>query len=118
MTNPAVREALADAREIELTVTGRKSGRQSSRPVWFVQQDDSMFLMPVTGSDSDWYKNVRRTPMVEIARNGMALSTSATPITDADRVRRIEEMFRAKYGSEQVDSYYPKRDVAVQVALG
>ncbi|MEO3778204.1 nitroreductase/quinone reductase family protein [Micromonospora sp. B11E3] len=117
MTNAAVRDALSDAREIELTHTGRRSGRQISHPVWFVQQDDSVFLMPITGSDSDWYKNVRRTPRVEIARDGMAVSTSATPITDADRVRRVEEMFRAKYGADQVDAQYPKRDVAVQVAL-
>lgn len=117
MTNPAVREALADAREIELTVTGRRSGRQISHPVWFVQQDDSVFLMPVTGSDSDWYKNVRHTPRVEIATDGVAVATDATPITDADRVRRVEEMFRAKYGSDQVDRLYPKRDVAVRVAL-
>ena len=117
MTNPAVRDALADAREIELTVTGRRSGRQISCHVWFVQQDDNVFLMPLAGSDSDWYKNVRHTPRVEIARDGMALATDATPVTDAERVRRVEEMFRAKYGSDQVDALYSRRDVAVRIAL-
>ena len=31
-------KALKDADEIELTVTGRSSGRPISRPVWFVQE--------------------------------------------------------------------------------
>lgn len=113
----AVREALEGVREIELTVTGRKTGRQITHPVWFVQEEESAFLVPITGSDSDWYKNVRQTPMVQVAANGTALSTTATPITDADRVNHVVEMFREKYGSEQVDTAYPKRDVAVQVSL-
>ena len=114
----AIRDALQGVREVEITVTGRKTGRQISHPVWFVQEEDSVFLMPVTGSDSDWYKNVRRTPMLQLAANGTALSSSATPITDADRVNHVVQLFREKYGAEKVESYYPKHDVAVQVPLG
>lgn len=43
-------DALQSTRKIELTVTGRKSGRESSRPVWFVQEGDKLFLLPVGGS--------------------------------------------------------------------
>ncbi|MGW5667074.1 nitroreductase/quinone reductase family protein [Micromonospora sp. NPDC003776] len=114
----AVWEALDGVGEVELTVTGRKTGRQISRPVWFVLEDDSVFLVPVTGSDSQWYKNVQQTPMVELTVNGTALSSSATPITDASRVNHVVDMFRAKYGPDQIDSLYPKHDVAVQVPLG
>ncbi|PZG21463.1 DUF2255 domain-containing protein [Micromonospora craterilacus] len=117
MTN-AIGDALQGVREVELTVTGRKTGRQISRPVWFVLDEDSVFLVPVTGSDSEWYKNVRQTPMVQLAANGSALSSSATPITDADRVDHVVTMFRDKYGAEQFASYYPKHNVAVQVPLG
>ncbi|SCL20176.1 deazaflavin-dependent oxidoreductase, nitroreductase family [Micromonospora rhizosphaerae] len=113
----AVREALEGVNEVELTVTGRKTGRQISRPVWFVQEEESMFLMPITGSDSHWYKNVRQTPMVQVAANGMALNTTATPITEPDRVHHVEAMFRDKYGPDQVEQHYPKRDVAVQLSL-
>ncbi|MBQ0903133.1 nitroreductase/quinone reductase family protein [Micromonospora sp. U21] len=114
----AIRDALEGVSEIDLTVTGRKTGRQISHPVWFVQEEESLFLVPITGSDSDWYKNVQRTPMIQVASNGTALSTSATPITDGDRVNHVVEMFRDKYGADQVEAHYPKRDVAVQVALG
>ena len=41
-------KALNDADEIELTTTGRTSGRESSRPVWFIQQGENVYLLPVT----------------------------------------------------------------------
>jgi hypothetical protein len=53
--------ALETASELELTVTGRKSGRDISNPVWFVQQDETLYLLPVGGADSDWYRNVLKT---------------------------------------------------------
>ncbi|MBX7268755.1 nitroreductase family deazaflavin-dependent oxidoreductase [Micromonospora sp. Llam7] len=117
MTN-AIGDALQDVREVELTVTGRRTGRQITHPVWFVQEDDNVFLVPVTGSDSQWYKNVRQTPMVQLAVDGTALSSSATPITEADRVDHVVTMFRDKYGADQIASLYPRHDVAVQVPLG
>ncbi|MFG2058596.1 nitroreductase/quinone reductase family protein [Micromonospora sp. NPDC048930] len=114
----AIWDALDGVREVEITVTGRKTGRQISHPVWFVLDQDSVFLVPVTGSDSQWYKNVRQAPMIELSANGTALSSSATPITDADRVNHVVEMFRQKYGADQIEALYPKHDVAVQVPLG
>jgi len=53
--------ALKKDREIELTVTGRKSGKPISRPVWFVLREKELLLLPVTGTDSEWYKNVLQT---------------------------------------------------------
>jgi hypothetical protein len=47
-------EALKNTDEIEITVTGRKSGRRISNPVWFVHQAEKLYLLPVKGSDSDW----------------------------------------------------------------
>lgn len=114
----AIRDALQGVQEVEITVTGRRTGRQLSTPVWFVQEEDSVFLVPITGSDSNWYKNVRQTPFIRLSANGTALSSSATPITDADRVEHIVAMFCEKYGADQVAAYYPKHDVAVQVPLG
>ncbi|MER7888195.1 nitroreductase/quinone reductase family protein [Micromonospora sp. NPDC048909] len=118
MSTEAVMDAFDGEQEIEITVTGRKSGRQISHPVWFVQEEQSMFLVPVTGSDSDWYKNVSRTPMIRVAANGTAVNAPATPITEPDQVDHVVAMFRDKYGADRVESYYPKHDVAVQVPLG
>ena len=40
-----LKRLLGDKNEIELTVVGRKSGRKSSRAVWFVLEGDS--LIPI-----------------------------------------------------------------------
>jgi hypothetical protein len=40
------RKALNETDEVEITVPGRTSGRRTSRPVWFVQQGDMVYLPP------------------------------------------------------------------------
>jgi deazaflavin-dependent oxidoreductase (nitroreductase family) len=109
--------ALQTASELELTVTGRKSSRDISNPVWFVQEDETLYLLPVGGADSDWYRNVLETPTIRVGAGGIEASADATPITDRETVNAVVEKFRAKYGAADVDRYYPKRDVAVEVPL-
>src|SRR6185295_17844578 len=60
-------KALQGTEEIELTVTGRVSGNKSTRPVWFVLEGKTLYLLPVQGSDSEWYKNVLKHPTLTLA---------------------------------------------------
>ena len=101
--------------EITLTTRGRASGRESSRPVWFVRDGEALYLLPITGSDSQWYKNALRTPAIRLSARGAEEAGQATPITDAAKVAEVIERFSAKYGASNVERYYPKRDVAVEV---
>ena len=110
-------EALKNTDEIEITVTGRKSGRRISRPVWFVHEGERLYLLPVKGSDSDWYKNILKTPAMRLNVGGKEWSVEARPLTDKVKVRDIVEKFRNKYGADQVKKYYSKFDVAVEVPL-
>ena len=64
--NDALKDRLSRSREIHITVTGRKSGRTISIPVWFVLDDDKLYLLPVQGSDTQWYKNVLKNPSIRI----------------------------------------------------
>ena len=110
-------QALASTRELEITVTGRTTGRTISLPVWFVHEGSTLYLLPVKGSNSDWYKNVRRTPTMTLSARGTALTVQARPVTDPHQVRGIVEKFRAKYGAADVQRYYTTFDVAVEVGL-
>jgi deazaflavin-dependent oxidoreductase (nitroreductase family) len=114
---PARKDALKDRlsryREINITVTGRKSGRTISIPVWFVLEDDKLCLLPVQGSDTQWYKNVLKNPSIRIDARGAAAEFNVVPITDATRVSSVVQKFRAKYGANDVKKYYSKFDVAV-----
>ena len=118
MTDEEFMNALDSSGEIELTVTGRRTGREISIPVWFVREGDRLYLVPVRGSDSDWYNNVLKVPTIRLGAGEAQLTARATPITDPAKVAEIVDKFRAKYGTQEVAAYYPKRDVAVEVPLG
>jgi deazaflavin-dependent oxidoreductase (nitroreductase family) len=117
MANEDFSKALESSREIELTVTGRKSGREISLPVWFVRDGEKLYLVPVRGSDSDWYRNVLKEPTIRLTAGDAQLTARATPITDTAQVGEILNQFRAKYGAQDVEAYYPRQDAAVEVPL-
>ena len=108
-----LKDRLSQSREIKITVTGRKSGRSISNPVWFVLEDDKLYLLPVQGSDTQWYKNVLKKPSIRIDARGTGAEFNVVPITDAKEVAAVAEKFRAKYGAGDVKKYYSKLDVAV-----
>ena len=111
--NDALKDRLSRYREINLSVTGRKSGRTISQPVWFVFDDDKVYLLPVRGSDTQWYKNVLKDPSIRIDARGADAEFRAVPITDQAQVSAVVEKFRTKYGASDVKKYYSKFDVAV-----
>jgi deazaflavin-dependent oxidoreductase (nitroreductase family) len=111
--NDALKDRLSRHREINITVTGRKSGRTISIPVWFVSEDDKLYLLPVQGSDTQWYKNVLKKPSIRIDADGAVAELQVVPVTDAKQVSSVVEKFRAKYGTNDVKKYYSKFDVAV-----
>lgn len=53
MVKVDLEQRLKRANEITLSVKGRKSGRDISRPVWFVHAGSTMYLLPVQGSDTN-----------------------------------------------------------------
>jgi deazaflavin-dependent oxidoreductase (nitroreductase family) len=111
--NDALKNRLSRSREITISVTGRKSGRSISIPVWFVLDDDKLYLLPVNGSDTQWYKNVLKTPSIRIDAGGVEANFKAVPATDPKQVSSVVEKFRHKYGANDVKKYYSKFDVAV-----
>ena len=108
-----LRDRLARFREINITVTGRKSGRTISNPVWFVLDEDKLYLLPVQGSNTQWYKNVLKNPSIRVNSRGAQGEFQAVPITDSAPVSSVVEKFREKYGANDVKKYYSKFDVAV-----
>ena len=111
--NDALKDRLSRSREITITVTGRKSGRAISIPVWFVWEDEKLYLLPVHGSDTQWYKNVLNNPTIRVGARGAEAEVKVVLVTEATQVSSVIEKFRAKYGTGDVKKYYSKFDVAV-----
>jgi deazaflavin-dependent oxidoreductase (nitroreductase family) len=111
--NDSLKDRLSRFREINISVTGRKSGRSISIPVWFVLEDQKLYLLPVYGSDTQWYNNVLKNPSIRIDARGAEAKVKVVFITDATQVSSVVEKFRHKYGASDVKKYYSKFDVAV-----
>jgi deazaflavin-dependent oxidoreductase (nitroreductase family) len=116
-SNDALKSRLSRLNEITITVTGRTSGRAVSIPVWFVLEGDNLYLLPVQGSDTQWYKNVLKNSSLRIDAGGDAAELKAVPVTDLKQVSSIVEKFRAKHGPSDVKKYYTKFDVAILAPL-
>ena len=113
-----LKDRLARYRQVRITVIGRKSGRIISVPVWFVLEGgNKLYLLPVQGSDTQWYKNILHNPKVRILARDTEAKFLAKPITDGKVMKSVVEEFRAKYGAEDVKKYYSKLDVAVLIDL-
>ncbi|MGB7635826.1 MAG: nitroreductase/quinone reductase family protein [Nitrososphaeraceae archaeon] len=117
MSKADLHRRLNSANEITLSVKGRKSGKNIPRPVWFAYEGNTLYLLPVQGSDTSWYKNLLVDPTLKISVNGIEISARGKPITDSNGVDDIVRKFKSKYGEGDVKRYYTKFDVAVEVTL-
>jgi hypothetical protein len=117
MSKADLHQRLDRVSELTLSVKGRKSRREIPRPVWFVHEHNTLYLLPVQGSNTNWYKNLLANPTLKISVNGIEASAEGKPITDSNRVGDIIRKFKSKYGEGEVKKYYTKFDVAAEVPL-
>jgi deazaflavin-dependent oxidoreductase (nitroreductase family) len=117
-SNNDLKDRLSRYRQIKISVIGRKSGRTISIPVWFVLEGEKLYLLPVQGSETQWYKNVLQNPSIRIDARGAEAEFRAAPVRGAKAVSSIVEKFCEKYGAKDVKKYYSKFDVAVVVEVG
>jgi len=96
--NDVLRDRLSRYRQINIHVTGRKSGRTFSIPVWFVLDDQNLYLLPVQGSDTQWYKNVLKNPLLEIDVREAEAELRAVPVTEAKQVASVVEKSATSMG--------------------
>lgn len=101
----SIKDHLSRSREVTISVIGRTSGRTISIPVWFVFEDNKLYLLPVHGSDTERYKNVLKNPKIRIEAGGAEAELKVAPTTDAKQVLSVGEKFRAKYGAADVKKY-------------
>lgn len=116
--NKELKDRLSRSSEITISVTGRKSGRIISNPVWFVAEDGKLYLLPVKGADTQWYKNVLKKPSIRVRAGDAEAEFEVVPVRDAKQVSSVVEKFWAKYGAGDIKKYYSKLDVALVTQIG
>ena len=100
----AIRTALERDLVIDITTTGRKTGRPRRKEIWFHQVDGQLYI---TGSPGrrDWYANLLANPAFtfHLKRSvRVDLSARALPILDKARRRdifqKMQERFQGRMG--------------------
>ncbi|MCL5067305.1 MAG: hypothetical protein M1368_03000, partial [Thaumarchaeota archaeon] len=72
-------------------------------------------IVPVKGTDSNWFKNLAKDPSIELAVDDSTISSKASLVRDSNQAKQVIEKLIAKYKSEWSESYYTKRDAFVEV---
>ena len=91
---------------IELTTTGRKTGKEHTKPIWFVVSDGKIIVQAGKDGKADWYQNLLETPAALVRRDGYLFRVRAKPVTDPARVEAIHRMFLDKYTSAWLLSFF------------
>lgn len=89
--NEQIRQALEKDRVIDITTTGRTSGRPSRVEMWFHNLDGEIYISGSPGT-RDWYANMLVNPDFTFHLKGSVtadLPARATPITDPDARQSI-----------------------------
>ena len=76
-----------------LTVTGRRTGRPRQRPVRAVRCDDRLYSVAMLGERSDWLRNIRKRPRVEVKIGGNHYAGLAREVSDPFERREAIEAY-------------------------
>ena len=111
-------DKLKQSNEVRVTVTGRKTKKKLSTPVWFVLEGDSkVLLVPMRGSDTNWFKNLAGDLQIGLGVDEVESTSKAKVVREPREVEKVLDKFRAKYRRMWSEAYYVKRDLYVEVAL-
>ena len=118
MSDDAFTRALKNANEIEITVIGRSTGKTITLPVWFVHENDTLWLLPVSGSKTQWYQNLLKNPTIKIKGGKEDRTLNAQVLKTATSVGNVIQSFQQKYKPEMIAKYYPgPLDAAIKLKL-
>jgi deazaflavin-dependent oxidoreductase (nitroreductase family) len=100
MTDEAA-QALASDRVIDITTTGRKSGRPRRIEIWYHRIDGKYYITGTPGRPRDWYANLVAHPAFTFHLKESAtadLPATARPITETAEREKVLDAILATLG--------------------
>ena len=94
--NPAVRAALADALEVDVTPIDADGTRRASRTVWSIGVGDELFLRSWKGRGAVWFQDALATGQGELAVTGGGASQLVT-FEEVDAAAPVQEQISATF---------------------
>jgi deazaflavin-dependent oxidoreductase (nitroreductase family) len=117
--DPAVRRALARPHRIDLTTTGRRTGRPRRIELVF-HVIDGMVVISGSPGRRDWYANVLADPHVTFHLKGPVqadLAARARPITEPEERKRVMEAVTRNWGVADRFELFYRRSPLIEVVF-
>src|SRR5437879_10156695 len=87
---------------LNLTTRGRKTGLKHDVELWFAFEDGRLYFL--AHESSHWWKNVIKTPRVEVEVSEILFEGTGRLVPE--KLEHAFELFRHKYGRDQVERWY------------
>jgi deazaflavin-dependent oxidoreductase (nitroreductase family) len=87
---------IADEPTLALTHYGRKTGQPYQVTIWFMVEDETMYLATMN-KDRQWCRNVRVRPQVSLRIGPETFTGEVSVITDASEGAQVVELMKKKY---------------------
>ena len=113
---------LLESKELDLTTTGRKTGRPRTVELWFVYEDGVVWFMTArdrNGPTSHWARNLQANLEASLKIGRTVFRAKATKVEDTEaRIAILMGAYRAKYGETTVHQFYdgsPRMPIALRI---
>ena len=112
--------SLADEDYCYVTTVGRVTGKPHEIEIWFGVRGDTIYLLSGGGENSDWVKNMRLQPRVEVRIGKHNVTGQARFDLDAEEESQARRILAAKYQGWRKGrklSEWARSALAVAIAL-
>jgi deazaflavin-dependent oxidoreductase (nitroreductase family) len=92
-----MRPEIAQQQYCYLTTRGRRTGNPHTIEIWFGLEGTTLYMLAGSGDASDWVRNLRKEPEVQIRLDGVMYTATARVVTDAAEDQLARAMLVAKY---------------------
>ena len=96
---------VANESTLEITTTGRKSGKPRTKPIWFVYDQGALYIQSGKDGKTHWYRNLQKTPQMRVKIGQLTLTGKAQFVTDTAETERVHDLFRSKYSLARVAGF-------------
>jgi deazaflavin-dependent oxidoreductase (nitroreductase family) len=87
---------IANEPTLELTHYGRKTGQPYQVTIWFMVEDETMYLATMN-KDRQWCRNVKVRPQVSLRIGAQTFTGEVSVITGASEEAQVVELMKKKY---------------------
>jgi deazaflavin-dependent oxidoreductase (nitroreductase family) len=101
--------AIESRSTVELTTTGRKSGKPRKATIWFVHEGGRIYLQSGQGGKTDWYRNLTKNPEVTLDFGELRFRGRAKVVDDPKEEERVRKLFPQKYWMAWAGSWFGSR---------